>query len=130
MTIDWTEHEQQQREFAAGVSAKITGEIARISGAKLISAGGPASTRQSRRYLTSSYATTHLQGGAIMSATADTGVVNPWLQHWQVANLWVVGASAFPQNSSSHPTLTSVALTLRAADALIDRYLKHPGALA
>jgi gluconate 2-dehydrogenase alpha chain len=71
-----------------------------------------------------------LQGGAITSATPDTGVVNPWLQHWQVTNLWVVGASAFPQNSSSHPTLTSVALTLRAADALIDRYLKHPGALA
>ena len=65
-----------------------------------------------------------------MSGSPDTGVVNPWLQHWRVANLWVVGASSFPQNSGSHPTLTSVALTLRAADALIDRYLKHPGALA
>ena len=129
MTIDWTEHENLQRAFAAGVSAKIAGEIARISGAKLLS-GGPAAMRQSRRYQTASYATTHLQGGAIMSASADTGVVNPWLQHWRVANLWVVGASAFPQNSGSHPTLTSVALTLRAADALIDRYLKHPGALA
>lgn len=130
MTIDWTEHEQRQRAFAAGVATRIAGEMARISGAKPISGGGPAGMRQSQRYQTASYATTHLQGGAIMSGSPDTGVVNPWLQHWQVANLWVVGASAFPQNSGSHPTLTSVALTLRAADAFIDRYLKRPGALA
>jgi gluconate 2-dehydrogenase alpha chain len=44
--------------------------------------------------------------------------------------VWVIGASSFPQNSSAHPTVTALALTLRAADALIDRYLKHPGALA
>jgi hypothetical protein len=29
-----------------------------------------------------------------------------------------------------HPTVTGVALTYRAADALVERYFKNPGALA
>jgi gluconate 2-dehydrogenase alpha chain len=41
-----------------------------------------------------------------------------------------LGASAFPQNAAGHPTLTVLALAFRAADALIGRYLKNPGALA
>jgi gluconate 2-dehydrogenase alpha chain len=130
MTIDWTEHENSQRRLASEVSTKIATIMARISGAKLIPAGEPAGMRQSPRYQTATYATTHLQGGAIMGNSRATSVVNPWLQHWDVPNLFVVGASAFPQNSASHPTLTAVALTMRTADALIDRYMKHPGDLA
>jgi gluconate 2-dehydrogenase alpha chain len=57
-------------------------------------------------------------------------VVNPWFQHWRVPNLWVAGGSAFPQNASGNPTLTILAMAYRAADALIGRYLKRPGALA
>jgi gluconate 2-dehydrogenase alpha chain len=53
-----------------------------------------------------------------------------YLQHWQVPNLFVLGASAFPQNPSGNPTLTAVALTQRTADAVIQKYLKHPGELA
>ena len=45
-------------------------------------------------------------------------------------NLWVAGGSAFPQNASVNPTLTVLAVTYRAVDGLIDRYLKQPGALA
>ena len=37
------------------------------------------------------------------------------------------GASAFPQAGSTNPTLTALAVTYHAADALIDRYLKRPG---
>jgi choline dehydrogenase-like flavoprotein len=36
-----------------------------------------------------------------------------------VPNLWVIGASAFPQTASGNPTLTALALTYRAADAFI-----------
>jgi gluconate 2-dehydrogenase alpha chain len=45
-------------------------------------------------------------------------------------NLFVLGASAYPQNSSGNPTLTALALTHRTADALLDRYFKRPGPLA
>jgi gluconate 2-dehydrogenase alpha chain len=129
VTVDWTEHEAKQRAFASSVAARIAERAAKISGGMLISSdrGG---MRGSRRYQTSDYATTHVQGGAIMGDAAENSVVNTWLQHWQIPNLWVVGASSFPQNSSSHPTVTAVALTLRAADGLIDKFLKKQGPLA
>ena len=65
-----------------------------------------------------------------MGQSPETSVVNPYLQHWDVSNLWVLGASAFPQNPSGNPTLTVLATTYRTADAFIARYLKSPGALA
>ena len=63
-----------------------------------------------------------------MGDSPERSVVNPWLQHWRMPNLWVVGGSSFPQNEAN-PTLTIVAVAYRAADAFIDRYLKRPGAL-
>jgi gluconate 2-dehydrogenase alpha chain len=65
-----------------------------------------------------------------MGSSPDSSVLNPWLQHWEIPNLWVPGGSAFPQNGSGNPTLTILAITLRAADGIIDRYLKNPGRLA
>jgi gluconate 2-dehydrogenase alpha chain len=90
---------------------------------------GPTNSRLLERYTTTQYQSTHVNGGAIMGTSPDSSVVNPWLQHWQAHNLWVVGASAFPQNGSGNPTLTILALTLRTADGLIDRYMKHPEGL-
>jgi choline dehydrogenase-like flavoprotein len=73
---------------------------------------------------------THIQGGAIMGRSPDCSVVNPYMQHWQVPNLFVLGASGFPQNASANPTPTILALTYRTADAIVNRYLKNPAALA
>jgi gluconate 2-dehydrogenase alpha chain len=64
-----------------------------------------------------------------MGAAPESSALNPWLQHWQVENLFVLGASAFPHNASGNPTLTILALTLRTADAIVERYLKRPGSL-
>jgi gluconate 2-dehydrogenase alpha chain len=47
-------------------------------------------------------------------------VVNPYLQHWQVSNLFVLGASVFPQNASANRTPTILALTSRTADAIVE----------
>jgi gluconate 2-dehydrogenase alpha chain len=41
----------------------------------------------------------------------------------------VVGASAFPQNAAMNPTGTVGALAFWAAEAIRDRYIKHPGPL-
>ena len=73
------------------------------------------------------YQSSHVQGGAIMGASPEQGALNPWLQHWSLSNLWVLGGSAFPQNGSGNPTLTLLALTYRAAEALVDRYMRKPG---
>jgi gluconate 2-dehydrogenase alpha chain len=59
-----------------------------------------------------------------MGASPETSVVSTHLQHWDVPNLWVIGASAYPQNASGNPTLTALALTFRAADALIAPHAK------
>ncbi len=75
------------------------------------------------------YQSTHNVGGAVMGADPATSVVNKYLQSWDVPNVFVVGASAFPQNSANPPTLTVGALACWAADAIRDSYLRAPGPL-
>jgi gluconate 2-dehydrogenase alpha chain len=76
------------------------------------------------------YQTTHVVGGAAMGAHPETSVVNRYLQSWDVPNLFVLGGSAFPQNTSYNPTGTIGALALWAANAITGRYLHAPGPLA
>jgi gluconate 2-dehydrogenase alpha chain len=114
-TLDWTEHEYRQRAYAAEVQTKI----AQAMGVKYEAA------RPSRaKYNVIVYQSTHIQGGAIMGTSPETSVVNTNLQHWDVPNLLVIGASAYPQNASGNPTLTALALTYRAADAFIAAHAK------
>ncbi len=127
MTLDWTGYEMRQMAFGARVATQILETIAQVSGATVVKVERPAAFHH---YNAAQYSTTHIQGGAIMGASAEQSVVNSWLQHWKVPNLFVVGSSSFPQNSSANPTLTIVAVSHRAADGLIDRYLKKPGPLA
>ncbi|HEV3200242.1 MAG TPA: GMC family oxidoreductase, partial [Bryobacteraceae bacterium] len=122
LTLDWTDHERRQ----AAMTAKVQESIAKAMGAKV---GNPA-RRVGAHYSVVEYQSSHVSGGAIAGASPETSVVNPWMQHWRVPNLWVIGASAFPQNSSGNPTMTILAMAYRAADAIVNRYLKHPGALA
>lgn len=76
------------------------------------------------------YQTTHNTGGAIMGADPNTSVVNSYLQSWDVPNLFVMGACAFPQQAGYNPTATVAALAYRAAAAIKTRYLRNPGPLA
>jgi gluconate 2-dehydrogenase alpha chain len=46
-----------------------------------------------------------------------------------VHNVFVIGASAFPQNASYNPTGTLGALTYWSAAAIVGSYLKSPGPL-
>jgi len=75
------------------------------------------------------YQTTHNTGGAVMGTDPTTSAVNKYLQSWDVSNLFVVGASAFPQNAAQNPTGTVGMLAYWAAEAIRDRYIKAPGRL-
>jgi gluconate 2-dehydrogenase alpha chain len=121
LTLNWRDNERRICEFATQKAV----EIARAMGAKEISPAPPLAHYDATRYQSS-----HVQGGAIMGASPEHSVVNPYLQHWQIDNLFVVGASAFPQNGSANPTLTMLTLASRTADAIVERYLKAPGPLA
>jgi gluconate 2-dehydrogenase alpha chain len=121
LTLDWRDNERNMVRFISGTAA----QVGRAMGAVEI-----VPFQGLKRYEATRYQGTHLQGGTILGAKETDSVVNMYLQHWLAPNLFVLGASAFPQNPSSNPTLTAVALTYRAADAVVQRYLKHPGAMA
>jgi gluconate 2-dehydrogenase alpha chain len=121
MTMDWNDNERNMIGF---LSAKMA-LVGREMGAREVVASALP-----RRYDVNTYKSTHLQGGTIMGTSPGNSVLNPWLQHWQMPNLFVLGASAFPQNASGNPTLTILAQTLRTADAIVDRFLKRPELLA
>jgi choline dehydrogenase-like flavoprotein len=57
----------------------------------------------------------HLLGTCRMG-TGTNAVVDADLRHHDVENLFVVGGSAFPTYSPSHPTLTIAALAIRAGE--------------
>ncbi|HEX4278549.1 MAG TPA: GMC family oxidoreductase [Bryobacteraceae bacterium] len=80
-------------------------------------------------YDVTKYQTTHLCGGAIMGSDPNTSALNRYLQIWDVPNLFVMGASAFPQNAGYNPTGTLAALAYWSADAIRTKYLKSPGHL-
>jgi gluconate 2-dehydrogenase alpha chain len=64
-----------------------------------------------------------------MGSDPKTSFVNKYLQSWDVPNLFVMGATAFPQNAGYNPTGTIGALTYHALDAIKKQYLKSPGPL-
>ncbi len=120
LTLDWRDNERQMAAFITPKAVKI----GRAMGAKEITPFAGL-----RHYDATRYQSTHLQGGTIMGTSPAESVLNPYSQHWQVPNLFVLGASAFPQNPAPNPTLTVLALAWRTADAIVDRYLKRPGML-
>ena len=121
MTIDWRDNERKMVEFMIGKGV----ELARAMGAKEVVPAAPYGHYDTRRYQS-----THVQGGTIMGKSPEHSVVNTFGQHWQASNLFVMGASQFANNGSANPTPSVIAFTYRTADAVIDRYLKHPGKLA
>src|SRR5215471_15281132 len=120
-TLNWHDNERNMADFAAA------------KGLEMVRAMGAVETTASsglQNYDGTRYQATHIQGGTIMGKSPDESVLNPWLQHWDVSNLFVLGASSFPQNASGNPTLTILAQTYRTADAIVERYLKKPGPMA
>ena len=80
-------------------------------------------------YDTRTYQSTHVTGGAIMGTNPKNSVVNRYLQSWDVPNVFVYGACAFPQNMGYNPTGLVAALAYWSAKAIREQYLKNPGPL-
>ena len=120
LTLDWRDNERKMVEFATPKAV----EVARAMGAREIHPFPGL-----RSYDSTHYNSTHIQGGTIMGDSPEHAVVSPYLQHWQLPNLFILGGCTFPQNATANPTPTVLAFVYRAADAIIDRYLKHPGPL-
>jgi gluconate 2-dehydrogenase alpha chain len=120
ITMDLHDNELKQNRFLTDKFAEII---------KAMGADQLAKHYRTAPYDITDYQTTHLNGGAIMGTDPKTSAINRYLQNWDVSNLFVLGASAFPQNAGYNPTLTVGALAYWAADAIRNRYLKNPGPL-
>jgi gluconate 2-dehydrogenase alpha chain len=121
LTFDFHENEYRMADYLLQRALEIARAI------------GPAAMSPDRcvgPYSIVPYQTTHNTGGAVMGADPATSAVNRYLQSWDVPNVFVVGASAFPQNAGYNPSGTVGALTYLCADAIKGRYLKSPGPLA
>ena len=71
----------------------------------------------------------HTMGGAVMGNDPATSVLNRYQQSWDVHNVFVLGASSFPNNGGFNPTITIGALALWTARAIREQYVKAPGPL-
>ncbi|PJI47042.1 MAG: GMC family oxidoreductase [Pseudomonas sp.] len=122
MTFDWKQNDILQAQFMV----QRMEEIARVLNPRHSIASGP---KPGSRFDWRVYQSTHTTGGAIMGEHAGQSVVNKYLQSWDVPNLFVLGASAFPQNMAYNPTGIVGALAYWAANAIRQHYLKNPGPL-
>lgn len=122
LTFNWHENENKMVNYLMEKMAKV-GEAA----------GGKVEYKPyalDAPYDTRIYQSTHNTGGAIMGDDPKTSVVNKYLQHWDVPNLFVSGASAFPQNVGYNPTALVGALAYHSVHNIVTKYLKNPGPMA
>ncbi len=120
MTFDFTDNEHKMSDYLTDRAVDI---------AKRMGARENAPHKRSGHYSIVPYQTTHNTGGAIMGTDPTTSAVNRYLQSWDVPNLFVHGASAFPQNAGYNPAGTVSALVYLSCDAIVNRYKKAPGPL-
>ena len=120
MTFDFKENEARMYRH----SAQVIGEIAKAMKPTRMSSPAARTT-----WNVVPYQSTHNTGGAIMGTDPGTSVLNKYGQSWDVSNVFVTGASAFPHNSGYNPTGPVGALAYWMADAIRERYLKKPGPL-
>jgi gluconate 2-dehydrogenase alpha chain len=110
------------------LSAFVTGKAVEIAKAMKPTILGTPMPRRDNFHIVP-YQSTHNTGGTIMGTDPKTSVVNRYLQSWDADNLFVIGASTFPQNPAHPPTGAVGALSYWAADAITRQYLKSPGPL-
>lgn len=120
VTFDFPENDRKMARYCVDKAAGIAAAMGAKQVVKLVRDG---------HWDTVPYQSSHACGGFVMGSNPATSSVNKYLQAWAVPNLFVVGASAFPQNAGYNPTGTVGALAYKAAHAIRTMYLKNPGRL-
>lgn len=119
MTFDWKPNDIRMTQF-------MRGKIEAIAKSMNPTHWGSGYKSEGAHYDVRPYQTTHNVGGAIMGTDPGRSALNRYLQSWDVHNVFVMGASAFPQNLQYNPTGTVGALAYWSARAIRQDYLKNP----
>ncbi|MCO6187720.1 GMC family oxidoreductase [Rhizobium sp. L1K21] len=120
MTFDFGDNEMKMSNFLTDRAV----EIARAMNGREIRVA-----RRTRPYSIVPYQSTHNTGGTIMGDNPRDSVINKYQQSWDLPNLFLTGAGAFPQNAGYNPTGTVGALAYHTANAIRTQYLRSPGPL-
>ncbi|MEK6301192.1 MAG: GMC family oxidoreductase [Acidobacteriota bacterium] len=106
------QYSDNEREMARD-SIETMQETMKAAGAEVVSMG----TRMSApgRII-------HELGTARMGTDRKTSVLNKFNQSWDVKNLFVIDGASFVTSANQNPTLTILALTMRACDKIEDEY--------
>ena len=106
----FSDHETRQAAHMvktfAGIIEAMGGKPGRVEtdGAKVIARGGQI---------------IHEVGTCRMGDDPKTSVLNPWMQSWEVKNLFVTDGAPFVSNADKNPTLSILALAWRTTDYLL-----------
>ncbi len=104
------QYSDNEREMARDAAA-TSEEILRAAGAEVISTGGR---------MTAPGRIIHELCTARMGSNSKNSVLNKFNQSWDVKNLFVVDGASFVTSANQNPTLTILALTMRACDYIAD----------
>ncbi len=119
MTFNWKDNDIRMTQF-------MRSKIEPIAEAMQPDSWQSSYKAEGAQYDVRPYQTTHNVGGAIMGTDPKTSSLNRYLQAWGQHNVFVMGASAFPQNIQYNPTGMVGALAYWAADAIRNDYLPNP----
>jgi gluconate 2-dehydrogenase alpha chain len=122
ITFDWHDNEYRMAAYSAAKMDEIVRAMKPEKQVTLV-------LRSGDHYDTRVYQTTHTTGGAIIGSNPSNSVINRYSQSWDVSNLFIYGASSFPQNIGYNPTGLLAGLTYFSAAKIRDTYLKSPGPL-
>jgi gluconate 2-dehydrogenase alpha chain len=122
LTFDWHDNEYRMAAYTASKMEEIVRQMKPETQATLLMKPG-------NHYDVRIYQSTHTTGGAIMGSNPANSVINRYSQSWDLPNLFIYGASAFPQNIGYNPTGLLAGLAYFSADKLKSSYLKSPGPL-
>ena len=124
MTFDFPENDRRMAAYLVEQTEKICRAMERVERHETTNRA-----EFGKAYTIVPYQTTHNTGGTIMGTDPTRSVVNPFCQSWDQHNVFVFGASLFPQNLGYNPTGPLLGLAYWALAAIRDDYLKNPRSL-
>jgi choline dehydrogenase-like flavoprotein len=108
-----------------GDNEKKLWQDGREQAAEMLEAAGARNVQLTGEYSVPGFCI-HEIGTARMGANPKTSVVNPYCQAHDVPNVFVTDGACWVSSGCQNPTLTMMALTLRACDYIMKEYVKTP----